>query len=171
MAKSIQQTRQISSLGNPRQSQSGNIESFEDFDPVSHPIAQAEIPSTSTSRNAVNDALDPNSDLTPFERNQIFTRAAAGDDKALIQLAKAGILERSATEPTPSTMLALVRAGLDIATQYLPQGTEASRIATGARGLINNLGLPGAEADPRVEDYTNTATRGITTVRNILGGF
>lgn len=170
MARSIQQPRQVASLDNPRRDQGSPQSAPVDISPTEHPTATAKIPSSGTSSKS-NDRLDPNGELTPFERNQIFTRAAAGDEKAIIQLVKAGIIEKPTGEATSNAMLGLLRAGLDVASQYLPQGTDASRLSTGARGLLDNLGIAGAEANPLVEDYTNRGTRAVGTIRNILGGF
>lgn len=210
------QQRRIVSLKSERKSQTGGgsrVPNKDSQEAKTHPTQDAEVPSTTASQNERPDPLDPSGELTPFERNQIFIRAAAGniedinslveagiieapqdtsaeseepetptdtkirtprdqnEQKKAIDLAKLGIIEQPEGETTTNTMLALARAGLDLATQYLPQGSDANRIATGTRGLLNNLGLPGAEADPRVEDFANRATRGVTTVRNILGGF
>jgi hypothetical protein len=149
---------------NERIDENGNLTPFE----INQALIRAAVELRTQRLNEQLAALEEPE--TPTD-TKIRTPRDQNEQKKAIDLAKLGIIEQPEGETTTNTMLALARAGLDLATQYLPQGSDANRIATGTRGLLNNLGLPGAEADPRVEDFANRATRGVTTVRNILGGF
>jgi hypothetical protein len=119
---------------------------------------------------------DPNARLTasgqlqPGEKEQLAIRAARGDAQARAVL-QASEQAEALGVPFSTFAIPLARAGLDLAAQYLPQGSQAQQIATGARRIGDILGLPQASSNPTVEVYTNRAINAITTGRNILRGF
>jgi hypothetical protein len=114
--------------------------------------------------------LTADGQLLPGERARLTELAVDGDPQALAILQASDQAEALGV-PLSTFALPLARAGLDLAAQYLPQGSQAQQIATGARRIGDILGLPQASSNPTVEVYTNRAINAINTGRNILRGF
>lgn len=168
--KAVQPTRQVDILGQPRSNQDV-ILAPRLPDPIDVPSRGG--PDDSGEDSKPNPRLDAAGNILPGEKDRLRELAESGDKGALAVL-QASDQAEAAGEPFATFALPLARAGIDLAAQFLPQGSQAQQIATGARRIGDVLGIPQASSNPTVEVYTNRAINAVNTVRGVrglLGGF
>jgi hypothetical protein len=163
--KAVQPTREIGILDQPRSDQDVLLAPRLP-DPVDVPVRGG--PDDSVQDTTPNPRLDAAGNILAGEKDRLRTLAEGGD-KAALAVLQASDQAEAAGVPFSTFALPLARAGIDIAAQFLPQGSQAQQIATGARRIGDVLGVPQASSNPTVAVYTNRAINAVNTVRNVRG--